>query len=323
MPFISHSTFDGNRFFKGKHIETLTPALFRTIKVNYSRERIILPDTDFIDLDWQRKEGNTKVLVLFHGLEGSSQSQYIKGMGNYFISHGWDICAPNYRSCSGEMNQLLRTYHSGATDDMHLILQHVSDRYPYQLMVAGGFSLGGNMLLKYLGEQLFTIPEKLKAAFAFSVPCHLASSADEIAKPGNIIYMKHFLNSLNKKMIYKAHQFKGSMDITNIHLLKNFRDFDDRFTAPINGFKDAADYYKQCSSLQFLPGIQTPTLFVNALNDPFLTPQCFPKDIANANPNLFFEMPEYGGHVGFAEGLPNGNYWSEERAYTFISAICS
>jgi predicted alpha/beta-fold hydrolase len=323
MPFISHSTFVGNRFFKGKHLETITPALFRKIKVNYSRERIILPDTDFIDLDWQRQEGNAKVLILFHGLEGSSQSQYIKGMSNYFVTRGWDVCAANFRSCSGEMNHLLRSYHSGATDDMHLILQHVSTVYPNTPLVAGGFSLGGNMLLKYLGEQKFPIPSALTAAFAFSVPCDLVASAAEMAKPANTIYMKRFLKSLGEKMVYKANQFEGTMDVSNMHRLKTFQDFDDRFTAPLHGFKNAVDYYSQCNSLQFLPTIQTPTLFVNALNDPFLTPTCFPKSVAEQNEYLFFEIPEYGGHVGFAEAFPNGSYWSEQRAYTFISAICN
>lgn len=322
MPFISDSTFYGNRFLKGKHVETITPALFRSVKINYSRERIILPDTDFIDLDWQKQHGG-KVLVLFHGLEGSSQSQYIKGMSNYFTAQGWDICAVNFRSCSGEMNTLLRSYHSGITDDVHLIMQHIVSTNSYTQMVAGGFSLGGNMLLKYLGEDLYMPPQILKAAFAFSVPCDLATAADEMAKPGNSVYMKRFMKSMVQKMIYKSGQFKGSMDVSNIHLMKNFREFDDQFTAPIHGFRDAVDYYDQCNALRYLPGIRIPTLFVNALNDPFLTPSCFPQYIASQSDYLFLETPHYGGHVGFAEAFPNGNYWSEQRAYSFVSGICS
>jgi predicted alpha/beta-fold hydrolase len=275
-----------------------------------------------MDLDWQ-KQNSENLLVLFHGLEGSSQSQYIKGMSTYFSSRGWDVCAVNFRSCSGEMNSLLRSYHSGATEDIDAALNHILNNRSYTKVFTGGFSLGGNMLLKYLGEKKYQIPVMLKAAFAFSVPCDLAASSLEIAKPSNYIYMHRFLKSLGQKMVYKASQFEGSMDISTLSQMKNFHEFDDHFTAPMHGFLNSADYYEKCNSLQFLPGISVPTLFVNALNDPFLTPSCFPKSLANQHEYLFLETPPYGGHVGFAEAFPNGNYWSEQRAYTFISAFCS
>lgn len=322
MPLLTHSSFTGNRLLRGKHVETIVPALFRNILLPYKRERVVLSDGDFLDLDWLQN-GNSKVLILFHGLEGSSDSQYIKGMARYFSARGWDICAMNFRTCSGEMNKALRTYHSGATDDVNEIMQYVVSEYTYETMVAGGFSLGGNVLLKYLGEQVFALPSILKAAFAFSVPCDLASSSKEMDRIENTIYMQRFLISLRYKMKYKATQFKGQVNTTGINTMRTFTQFDNTFTAPINGFRDAADYYAKCNSLQFLPGITIPTLFVNAQNDPFLTPTCFPTELAATHAYLHFEIPKYGGHVGFAERLPNETYWSEQRAFEFIARFCT
>jgi predicted alpha/beta-fold hydrolase len=322
MPLITDSIFYGNRYLRGSHLDTITPALFRRQHIVYQRERITLPDGDFIDLD-RIRNSNDRVLVLLHGLEGCSDSQYIKGMASYFSERGWDVCAVNFRSCSGEMNALLRSYHSGATEDLDHVFSYIADHDHYRLIVAGGFSLGGNMLLKYLGEQRYRLPSALQAAFAFSVPCDLAASAIEMARSSNAVYMQRFLKSLRKKMIAKAAAFPGMPDTSDITSVKTFHQFDNRFTAPIHGFNDAADYYDQCSSLRYIKNISIPVLLVNAQNDPFLTPTCFPTDIARNHDRFFFESPVYGGHVGFAEGLPNGKYWSEDRAFNFISSICN
>lgn len=322
MPYITHSSFTGNQLIRGKHVETIIPALFRQMMVPYVRERLVLSDGDFLDLDWL-KNGNSKLLVLFHGLEGSSDSQYIKGMANHFSANRWDICAVNFRTCSGEMNISLRTYHSGATDDVNDIMQHLVSKYTYTTIAAGGFSLGGNVLLKYLGEQLFTLPSLLKAAFAFSVPCDLAASSAEMARIENTVYMQRFLKSLRYKMKYKATQFKGQLKTDGINTMRTFMQFDNLFTAPINGFDDAQDYYAKCNSLQYLPGITIPTLLVNALNDPFLTPSCFPTELAASHAYLHLETPKGGGHVGFSERFPNETYWSEQRALEFISPFCT
>jgi uncharacterized protein len=322
MPLLTYSSFAGNRLLKGKHVETVMPALFRSLSIPYVRERRTLSDGDFLDLDWITA-GNSKLLVLFHGLEGSSNSQYIKGMARYFFAKGWDVCAVNFRTCSGEMNTVLRTYHSGATDDVNEVMQYLASHHHYKLMVAGGFSLGGNVLLKYLGEQLYRLPSMLKAAFAFSVPCDLAASSSQMASFENTIYMKRFLKSLTCKMKHKATQFQGVLQTDGIDEMRTFAEFDNLFTAPINGFIDAADYYAQCNALQFLPGIQLPTLLVNALNDPFLTPSCFPAQLSATHPHLYLEIPKYGGHVGFANRFPNESYWSEQRAFEFITRFCT
>ncbi|MES2780883.1 MAG: alpha/beta fold hydrolase [Bacteroidota bacterium] len=322
MPLITTPSFAGNQWLKGKHVDTILPALFRDISIPYIRERIVLSDGDFLDLDWL-KNGNSKVLVLFHGLEGSSNSQYIKGMSRYFSAKGWDVCAMNFRTCSGEMNTVLRTYHSGATDDVNEVMQYLLSQYKYNTMIAGGFSLGGNVLLKYLGEQLFEPPPILRTAFAFSVPCDLASSSSKMATLENAVYMRRFLKSLRYKMKYKAAQFEGQMNTDGIDRMRTFTEFDNIFTAPINGFLDAADYYAKCNSLQFLSGITIPTLLVNAQNDPFLTSLCFPEELASSHTYFHLEMPKYGGHVGFAERFPNESYWSEPRAFEFSTQFCT
>lgn len=321
MPLVHPSSFSGNTLFKGKHIETIVPALFRKIDIVYSRERMVLSDGDFLDLDWLRGSHH-KVLVLFHGLEGSSNSQYIKGMARFFANNAWDVCAVNFRTCSGEMNTVLRTYHSGATDDVNDVIQHIVAQHTYASMAIGGFSLGGNVVLKYLGERVYTIPSMLKVAFAFSVPCDLAASSAEMAKPQNTLYMRRFLRTLIAKMKYKSQQYK-ELSIEGVDHLRTFEEFDNLFTAPINGFKNAADYYEKCNALQFLEKISLPTLLVNAQNDPFLTPSCFPKELATNHSFLFLESPQHGGHVGFATRLPNERYWSEHRAFEFTNRFCT
>jgi uncharacterized protein len=317
MPHLS-SSFNGNRYFKNQHFETIIPALFRKVDLTYSRQQLDLADTDFLDLDWLT-QSSSKLVVLLHGLEGSSQSEYMKGFARSFFQNGWDVCAVNFRSCSGRMNNLARSYHSGATEDINEILGAITKNYPYAQIVLGGFSLGGNMLLKYLGEDKYPIPPTVRAAFAFSVPCDLRASALKMAKWQNTIYMKRFLRSLNAKMMEKAKRFNEFPSTEGINRINTFHQFDDQFNAPIHGFKNAEDYYAKCNALQFLHRIQLPTLMVNALNDPFLTTSCFPTEIAKQSATLFLETPAHGGHVGFSNSWPNKNFWSEERVMTFLS----
>ena len=319
MPIVQ-PTFTGNRLFKNGHAETIIPALFRDVATHYVRERITLQDGDFMDLDWQ-KQGAKKILVLFHGLEGSSQSQYIKGFSGFFYSKGYDTCAVNFRSCSGEMNKLLRSYNSGVSNDIASVLGHISLCNTYNEMYLCGFSLGGNALLKYLGEKSNNVPSLVKKAAAFSVPIDLASSSKVLASPANKIYMHRFLNSLNAKMKQKAIMFPESIDVKGIEKIKTFGEWDTKFTAPIHGYKDSSDYYAKCNALQFLPHISIPTLLVNAKNDPFLSEACFAFAEAKGNPHFYFEAPNYGGHVGFSIALPNGLYWSEMRCNNFFEGV--
>jgi predicted alpha/beta-fold hydrolase len=319
MPYIE-SDFKGSSWLNNKHLETILPALLRKQQARYKRIRITTPDNDFFDVDTLCLSQNENLILLIHGLEGSSQSSYIKGFANYYSKKGFDVIALNFRSCSGELNLLPSSYHSGFYHDLDYLLKH-SLTMQYKNIIPIGFSLGGNMLLHYLGIKQAQIPTSLKAALAFSVPIDLAASSHTISQPSNMLYLKRFLRSLTKKMIAKAAQFPHLIDISNIHAITNFESFDNRFTAPLHGFSDANDYYTKVSAIGSLHAIRIPTLLVNAQNDPFLSTSCFPIEIARQSNYLHFEMPKRGGHVGFAIQLPNGAYWSENRADSFIKSV--
>jgi predicted alpha/beta-fold hydrolase len=319
MPIIQ-STFHGSKLFHDAHLETILPAIFRKLTVNYSRERIETPDGDFFDVD-RINNGSRKLMILLHGLEGSSASTYIKGFATYFYSRGWDIAAKNFRSCSGEINRLPISYHSGFTTDLRQLLEQETIKAGYDTIVLVGFSLGGNVLLKYLGEQGMQTSPKLKAAVAFSVPVDLESSSIELAKWHNRLYLKRFLKTLKQKAIVKSNLFHPFPDVSMLKDATDFQLFDDMITAPLHGFAGASDYYSKSSSLTFLPFIQIPTLLVNATNDPFLAAPCFPFDIARSSTMLHFEAPTGGGHVGFAFHLPNASFWSEVRTAEFLEKV--
>lgn len=298
------------------HIETIYPALFRSVKnADYTRERIFTPDNDFLDLDWQQ-QGSEKLIIISHGLEGNSQRAYVQGMARIFFTHGYDVVAWNYRGCSGEINRQKRFYHSGATDDLDVVVQHTIKR-GYKNINLIGFSLGGNLTLKYLGEQGKTLYPQVMRAVAFSVPLHLHSSCTNIATSAMGIYSARFLKSLKKKVADKAKQVPG-IDVQHLDKIKVLQDFDDAYTARLHGFKDALDYYEQSSSLYFLDSIAKPTLLVNAQNDPFLSSKCYP--LFPSHPYLKTEYPKCGGHVGFTLFNKNGVYWSELRALQFIQS---
>ena len=320
MPFVE-SKFKGNLFSKNGHWETIVPALFRKLNIPYERERFILPDGDFLDLDILNQEKmDAPIVLLFHGLEGSSNSQYMKGFSRLFHDAGMRCIAVNFRSCSGELNKKLISYHSGATQDIHTLITHFANKYPNSLLHAMGFSLGGNALLKYMGENPRLIPNQLQKVACISVPIDLAGSSTQLAKPMNQLYMRQFLKSLNNKMVEKSKQFPNTIDVTRIHQIKDFWEWDSQFTAKINGFKDAAAYYQASNALQFLGAIQIPTLLINALNDPFLSAGCFPEKLAKQHALFTFEQCSYGGHVGFAESFPNSQYWHESRVLDFFKS---
>lgn len=293
------------------HAETIWPALFRKVPLPpYQRERITTPDDDFLDLDWQ-KRGSQKLIIVSHGLEGNSHRAYIKGMSKLFFENGYDVLAWNYRGCSGEMNRQKRFYHSGATDDLSWVINHAAPDYESIYLI--GFSLGGNLTLKYLGES--RPHTHIKKAIVFSVPLELHTSCLEILRPSNWMYHLRFLKSLKAKAMEKA-QHRSDLDVTHLGQIKTLIEFDDQYTAPIHGFANAIDYYKKCSSLYFLSGIRIPTLIVNAENDPFLSNDCYPNLPSTSSVKL--ESPSRGGHVGFTQFHQNGLYWSELRAFEFL-----
>lgn len=301
-------------FLFNKHLETICPSLFRSVHTDYERERIDTPDHDFLDLDWL-KRGSKRLIILSHGLEGNSHRAYVKGMARAFAHRGFDALAWNYRGCGEEMNKTLRFYHSGATDDLHLVVNHALEK-GYQQMVLLGFSLGGNLTLKYAGER--TLYDEIKCVVAFSVPLDLYTSSVQISRPSNWIYSRRFLKSLKKKIRAKAKVMEG-IDTRGLDLVSGLEEFDDRYTGPLHGFANAREYYARCSAINFLHAIQAPTLIVNAKNDPFLSPECYPANLGNALVNL--ETPDRGGHVGFTQINRNGLYWSEQRALEFARTL--
>ena len=298
-----------------RHLETIYPALLRKVDMQSpERERIFTPDDDFLDLDWYR-QGASRCVIMSHGLEGNSSRAYMVGMAKAFFSKGFDVVLWNYRGCSGEINRQLRFYHSGATDDLQTVIQHTAKQYRTIFLI--GFSLGGNITLKYLGEG--NVHAAVKKAVAFSVPINLYTSCLEISKPANWIYTKRFIISLTNKIRSKA-ALRKDLNIEKLGRVKSLMEFDDHFTGPLHGFQNAIDYYTKCSSIYFIENITVPTLVVNALNDPFLSKDCYPADQFAGHACVTFEFPAHGGHVGFALFGQKGLYWSEMRALSFIES---
>ena len=299
------------------HVQTVLPVMYRSIHgVIYTRERISTWDNDFLDLDWSRT-GSDRLAVISHGLEGNTCRAYVKGMVRAVNQAGWDALAWNYRGCSGEPNRQLRSYHNGATDDLAWVIGHAAASRPYEQIALIGFSLGGNLILVHLGRD--TVHPKVSKAVVFSVPCDLEASARELARPVNTIYMRRFLKLLRHKITEKNKLLRHPvLDDTGYEKIRDFKGFDDRYTAPIHGFKNAEDYWHSCSSLQFIPSIQHPCAIINAVNDPFLPRECFPVAQAENNRHVTLQMPESGGHVGFIAFNPSGFYWSEMQAVALL-----
>ncbi|NNK17538.1 MAG: alpha/beta fold hydrolase [Maribacter sp.] len=319
MPLIT-SDYNPPFPFKNGHVATFFSGLVRKVDgVVQERERIRLTDGDFLDLDWSfSSKATNKVMILLHGLEGHAQRPYITGSAKLGNFNGYDACAVNFRGCSGEMNNLYRSYHSGATEDLEAVVSHILHSNKYDEIFIKGFSLGGNLALKFIGEQE-VIPKEIKAVVAVSVPCSLHSSLVQLLQPKNFLYAKRFKNHLKAKMRVKQEFYPLKISDEDIYNVKTLKDFDDIYTSKAHGFKDAMDYYKKCSSLQFLPKINIPALIINAKNDSFLGPECYPYKEADENNSLYLETPDYGGHVGFYD-KKNISY-TENRFLKFFDEL--
>jgi predicted alpha/beta-fold hydrolase len=318
MPIIDKSTYDKppKWLFNG-HLETIYPSIFRKIEgIEYVRERIFTPDNDFLDIDWS-KVGSNKLLVISHGLEGSSERHYAKGLAKLFNQHGFDVLAWNNRSCSGTMNQGPILYHHGASYDLQTVLDYVERKMPYEEYFLSGISMGGAQTLKYLGENGSDLNPKIKRAAVYSTPCNLPDSASTLKEKGNAFYKKRFLGKLKAKMQLKGEQFPGLVDLELLKTVVEFDTFDTHFTAKVHGFKDAADFYQSVSADNWMTDIQIPTLIINALNDPLLSDRCYPVKLAEKHSHIHLEMPKRGGHTGF---LVKGQEftWAEKRFFEFI-----
>ncbi len=321
MPVHAHSDYAGPpRYLFNGHLQTVVPAITRKVFVDYRRERFTLSDGDFVDLDWVEK-GSDKLLLLSHGLEGKSARPYIQGMAKIFTQNGWDALAWNCRSCSGEMNRMQRLYHHADIADIGEVIEHALKERAYKTIVLIGFSMGGSISLNYLGRNGKDIPSSIKAAVTFSVPCDLRAGIEMLEKPSNRFYKKRFLKSLRPKLQHKAEQFPGLIDMKNFDRVKQWRDFDTFFTVPLNGFRDADEFYDLASAKNHIAKITVPTLIVNALNDPIQDERCNPKAICSKHSNLFLELPKHGGHCGFTMRNDKSFAWSEYRAWKFVEEM--
>ena len=304
--------------FRNPHLQTTLPTLFRKrYGVRYARERIDTPDGDFLDLDWSTT-GSRQVCIVLHGLEGCSKSVCVLGMVRALNRQGIDVLALNYRGCSGVMNSKPHFYHSGLTSDLHTVVTHLERQCSYPQIFLIGFSIGGNILLKYLGEQGAEVNKKITRAVAISTPIDLASCTARLSSPGNRIYMQRFLYSFYRKLKQKQKQFPGQIDLSGFGKIKNFQQFDDRYTAPSFGYRSADEYWQQNSGRHFLPNIQVPTLVLSSRDDPFLGDDCY---MEVDNPVIDTLFSEFGGHVGFISFGQRGQYWSESTALRYLGLL--
>ncbi len=297
----------------GGHLQTLWPSLVRwRPRPVLRRERLELPDGDFLDLDWTERRGAPLVVVL-HGLEGSARSPYAAGLLRACAAAGMQGVLMHFRGCSGEPNRLPRSYHSGETGDLAHLVGVLRRRYPTRPLGVVGYSLGGNVLLKWLGECADAAP--VQCAAAVSVPFLLGACADRLEQGLSQVYQHHLLGHLRASVRRKFQRLEGApCELSRLRSLNSFRRFDDAVTAPLHGFADAQDYYRRCSSRPFLRHIQVPTLILHAEDDPFMTPEVVPRAHELA-PAVTLELATSGGHVGFVEGrIPGwGGYWLERR----------
>ena len=305
-------------YFRNRRVATILPSMFRKVEgVEYERERVTTADNDFLDFDWIRGK-NDRIVIIFHGLEGNSDRHYVKGAASTFAQDNWDVLAVNSRSCSGEINLSARLYHHADTEDVRFIVEHVLGKKAYHSIVLVGFSMGGAMILNYLGEEGSTVSEHITAAIAFSSPVDVGGSARELEKPGMEFYLNRFLKKLRVKIRAKAKQYPDLIKTDGLDDIKTFMVYDDRYTAPMHGFNSAEDFYHQASSYYKIRNINVPTLLVTAANDPFMPDSCYPYDEAKNHEYFDLEVPDHGGHVGFPlSGL--GLSWMEVRALEFAN----
>ena len=318
MPILSPTQYQTPLLQFNGHLQSIYPSIFRKVPFVYARrERLELADGDFVDLDWSVAEKmSNKLVIITHGLEGDATRHYVTGMAKIFSANGYDALGWNCRSCSGEMNRLVRFYHHGDANDLRSVIDHAINFYGYQEIVLVGFSMGGSLTFRAIAEFPALVPAQVKSAIGFSVPCSLKGSVDALSTKENRIYLKRFLRKLGEKIKLKAKLFPGQIDATNYDQIKTFIEFDNRYTAPLHGYANAFDFYEKASVGPLLHQINIPSLIVQAVNDPFLLPNCMPIETAAQHPQLFLEMPAIGGHCGF---MVKGQLhtWAENRAIEF------
>lgn len=309
------------RWLPGPHSQTIYPSLFgRAPRVEYRRERWTTPDEDFIDLDFTPppQAAERPWLVLFHGLEGSSQSHYARALMAAAGAAGWQGVVPHFRGCSGEPNRAPRAYHSGDSDEIDWILRRLVARAGGAPLFAAGVSLGANALLKWLGERGDEAAGLIRAAVGISAPQDLRAGADALARGFNRLYTRNFLATLKHKSLAKLVIWPGLYEAERVRRARDFHDFDDIVTAPLHGFRDCFDYWARSSCKPWLAAIRTPTLVINARNDPFL-PARYLATPGEVSPMVSLDYPRTGGHAGFFENrLADSDAWLARRVLDYF-----
>ena len=310
------------KWLPGGHLQTIYPAVYLAKpEVNYRRERWTTPDNDFIDVDFIDGKPDQPFVVLFHGLEGSSNSHYARSLMALLSAKGWSGAVPHFRGCSGELNQAPRFYHSGDAKEIGWVIEKLQAKYKQQnpngKFFATGVSLGGNALLRWLGESQQQA-HIVDAACAISAPLDLAAGGAALSSGFNMIYTRNFLQSLKPKCLKKLDQFPRLFDREKMLSAKNLYEFDNIVTAPLHGYRDTNDYWNRASAKHVLNDICVPTLIFNAQNDPFLPARHLPR---KASSHVTLEYPKHGGHVGFASGKIPGNLeWLSHKMLHFFNA---
>jgi uncharacterized protein len=310
----------------GRHLRTLWGRLGRQLPVIATRrERLETPDGDVLELDrLDRHLATAPRLVILHGLEGTPQSRYARGMLAEAARRGWGADLMYFRSCAGTLNRARRLYHSGETGDLAFVVEHLVRQYEQAPLVFAGFSLGGNVLLKWLGERGADLPAQVRGAAAVSVPFDLARGARHIGQGFARLYESSFLRSLKRKTLAKLEQYPDLADPARLARSRSIYEFDDAVTAPVHGFRTADDYYARSSSLGYLAAVRVPTLLLSAVDDPFLPPDVLGevRAIAAHVPALTLEFVPRGGHVGFVMGPPwRPFYYAEWRVAEFLAGV--
>jgi uncharacterized protein len=308
-------------WLRGSHAQTVFGSLLRrTPRVPVRRERWELSDGDFLDVDRLEGRADAPLLVVLHGLEGSSSAHYVRGLLAQGRARGWRGLALNFRSCSAEPNRLLRSYHSGETGDAGEAIRRARDESKAAPLLCAGCSLGGNVLVKWLGEQGLAAP--VRAAAAISVPFDLALCAQTLDGPGAMtwVYRTRFLRSLKRKALEKAGRFPLRVDAGRVLAAHTLREFDEAITAPVHGFAGAEDYYAQSSSGPYVPRVRVPLLLLSAEDDPFIPATCLPRAAARENPHVTLEVSRQGGHLGFVAGPLSPWFYAERRVVEFFAS---
>ena len=310
-------------WLRGGHAQTIYPLLIKPEAPAFRRERWDTPDGDFIDLDWRDPAadgtGARPLVVLFHGLEGSSDSHYARALMHAANERGWGGLVVHFRGCSGEANRMPRAYHSGDSAEINWILRRIRQTHPARALHAVGVSLGGNALLKWLGEQQESARAIIASAVAVSAPFDLTACGHNLARGFNRIYTRHFLNTLKPTSAAKLERFPGIFCEGRLRKASTLYDFDDVVTAPLHGFASADDYWFRASSKPWLGAIRVPTLLLNARNDPFLPAHALPL-ADQVSGEVLLDFPDEGGHVGFVSGqFPGRLYWMPQRVLRFLS----